>query len=304
MLSLPAAFSQDLHAFLAFPLLTLAGGVVTPASVGIGALVFASALFLASMSTRSLRKLLAARGFSTGSQFAVAKIVRYILIALGSMIAAESMGVRLDALLAASTVLAVGIGFGMQNITQNFISGLILLIEQPVRKGDFIKAGDMIGVIEDIGLRATRIVTRDEVAVIVPNSRLITEAVINHSQPTLKVRIKITVGVAYGSDVPKVRETLLKVSEADTHVLHEPKAEVRLEDFGDSALMFSLLVWIPDARLDLRVASDLRFEIEEAFREEKIEIPFPQRDLHLRTTLPAAAELDRKSMLPPQKPTS
>ncbi|MEO7113495.1 MAG: mechanosensitive ion channel domain-containing protein [Polyangiaceae bacterium] len=302
MLSLPPAFSEHLHAFLAFPLLTLAGGVVTPASVGVGVIVFASALFLASMSTRSLRKLLAARGFSTGSQFAVAKIVRYILIALGSMIAAESMGVRLDALLAASTVLAVGIGFGMQNITQNFISGLILLIEQPVRKGDFIKAGEMIGVIEDIGLRATRIVTRDEVAVIVPNSLLITEAVINHSQPTLKVRIKINIGVAYGSDLPKVRETLLRVSETDTHVLHDPKAEVRFEDFGDSALMFSLLVWIPDARLDLRVASDLRFEIDEAFREEKIEIPFPQRDLHLRTTLPAAAELDRRSMLPKEKP--
>ncbi len=283
LLTLPPAFSQDLHAFLSFPLLTLAGGAVTPASIGVGGAVFASALFIASMTTRSLRKLLAARGFSTGSQFAVAKIVRYILIALGSMIAAESMGVKLDALLAASTVLAVGIGFGMQNITQNFISGLILLIEQPVRKGDFIKAGDTVGVIEDIGLRATRIVTRDEVALIVPNSRLITEAVVNHSQPTLKVRIKITVGVAYGSDVPKVRETLLKVTENDTHVLHEPKAEVRLEDFGDSALQFSLLVWIPDARLDLRVASDLRFEIEEAFREAKIEIPFPQRDVHLRS---------------------
>jgi small-conductance mechanosensitive channel len=97
------------------------------------------------------------------------------------------------------------------------------------------------------------------------------------------VRIKINVGVAYGSDVPKVRETLLKVTESDTHVLHDPKAEVRLEDFGDSALQFSLLVWIPDARLDLRVASDLRFEIEEAFREANIELPFPQRDIHIRS---------------------
>jgi len=286
---LTSAIPQDLHGFLSFPLLTLAGGTVTPASIGMGVFIFAAALFIAGFATRSLRRVLAARGFSTGAQFAVTKIVRYGLIAVGAMIATESMGVRLDALLAASTVLAVGIGFGMQNITQNFISGLILLIEQPVRKGDFIKAGDMVGVIEDIGLRATRIVTRDEVAVIVPNSRLITEPVINHSQPTLKVRIKINVGVAYGSDVPKVRETLLQVSEADTHVLHDPKAEVRLEDFGESALQFSLLVWIPDARLDLRVASNLRFEIEEAFRNAKIEIPFPQRDIHLRTTPDTAA---------------
>jgi small-conductance mechanosensitive channel len=294
ILSLPSVFHEDLHAILSFPLLTLAGGTVTPASIGVGIVVFAGALFIASMVTRSLRKLLAARGFSTGSQFAVAKIVRYVLIAIGAMIAAESMGVRLDALLAASTVLAVGIGFGMQNITQNFISGLILLVEQPVRKGDFIKAGDMVGVIEDIGLRATRIVTRDEVAVIVPNSRLITEAVVNHSRPTLKVRIKINVGVAYGSDVPKVRETLLKVTEADTHILHEPKAEVRFEDFGDSALMFSLLVWIPDARLDLRVASNLRFEIEEAFRENQIELPFPQRDIHIRSLPPIEKPAEQK----------
>ncbi|HEX7665388.1 MAG TPA: mechanosensitive ion channel domain-containing protein, partial [Polyangiaceae bacterium] len=207
---------------------------------------------------------------------------RYGFFTVGAMMAAESMGIRLDALLAASTVVAVGIGFGMQNITQNFISGLILLIEQPVRKGDFIKAGDTIGIIEDIGLRATRIVTRDEVAIIVPNSLLITERVVNHSQPTLKIRIKITVGVAYGSDVPLVRETLLAVTEEDPNVLHDPPAEVRLEDFGDSALQFSLLVWIPDARLDLRVSSNLRFEIEEAFREKKIEIPFPQREIMFR----------------------
>ncbi|MGH7327652.1 MAG: mechanosensitive ion channel family protein, partial [Polyangiaceae bacterium] len=200
--------------------MTVSGGTVTLASIGIGVLVFVCVVFLSGFFTRSLRRVLETRGFSHGAQFAVAKIVRYVLIGLGALIASESMGIHLDALLAASTVLAVGIGFGMQNITQNFISGLILLIEQPVRKGDFVKAGDTVGVIDDIGLRATTIVTRDEVTMIVPNSMLITERVTNHSQPTLKVRIKITVGVAYGSDVSKVRETLLGVTESDSHVLH------------------------------------------------------------------------------------
>ena len=282
-MSLTPAIPDNVKVFLSYPLVTLSGGTVTPASIAIGIAVFVSTVFLAGFATRSLRRMLQTRGFSSGSQFAVEKIVRYALIALGALMATESMGIRLDALLAASTVLAVGIGFGMQNITQNFISGLILLIEQPVRKGDFVKAGDTVGVIDDIGLRATTIVTRDEVTIIVPNSVLITEQVINHSQPTLKVRIKINVGVAYGSDVTKVRETLLGVTEADTHVLHDPPPEVRFEDFADSALLFSLLVWIPDARLDMRVASDLRFEIEEAFRKENIEIPFPQRDIHVRT---------------------
>lgn len=282
-MTLTPAIPENVKVFLSYPLLTVSGGTVTPASVGVGVLVFVSFVFVAGFLTRQIRRLLEVRGFSHGAQFAVAKIIRYAMIALGAMIATESMGIRLDALLAASTVLAVGIGFGMQNITQNFISGLILLIEQPVRKGDFIKAGDTVGVIDDIGLRATRVVTRDEVTIIVPNSMLITERVTNHSQPTLKVRIVIKVGVAYGSDVPKVRETLLRVTEADTHVLHDPPPEVRLEDFADSALLFSLLVWIPDARLDLRVASDLRFEIEEAFRKENIEIPFPQQDIHVRS---------------------
>lgn len=287
-MSLMPAVPTNLKTFLSYPLMTVSGGAVTPASIGIGVLVFVSAVFVAGFLTRSLRRLLEARGFSHGAQFAVAKIVRYALIGIGAMIATESMGIRLDALLAASTVLAVGIGFGMQNITQNFISGLILLIEQPVRKGDFVKAGDTVGVIDDIGLRATTIITRDEVTMIVPNSMLITEPVINHSQPTLKVRIKITVGVAYGSDISKVRETLLGITESDTHILHDPPAEVRLEDFADSALLFSLLVWIPDARLDLRVASDLRFEIEEAFRKQNIEIPFPQRDIRMRTPVEIA----------------
>lgn len=282
-MALTLAIPHDVHEFLAFPLLTLSNGTVTPASIGVGLAIFLAALVIASFASRWLRAILRARGFSHGAEFAVAKIVRYVVFAIGAMMAAESMGIRLDALLAASTVVAVGIGFGLQNITQNFISGLILLIEQPVRKGDFIKAGDTVGIIDDIGLRATRIVTRDEVAIIVPNSLLVTERVVNHSQPTLKIRIQVHVGVAYGSNVPLVRETLLKVTECDSNVLHDPPAEVRLDDFADSALMFSLLVWIPDARLDLRVASNLRFEIEEAFREAKIEIPFPQRDVNIRS---------------------
>ena len=287
-MSFAPTLPTNLKTFLAYPLMTVSGGTVTPASIGIGVLVFVSTVFVSGFLTRSLRRLLESRGFSHGAQFAIAKIVRYGLIGVGATIATESMGIRLDALLAASTVLAVGIGFGMQNITQNFISGLILLIEQPVRKGDFVRAGDTTGVIDDIGLRATTIVTRDEVTIIIPNSVLITENVTNHSQPTLKVRITIKVGVAYGCDVAKVRETLLAITEADTHVLHDPPPEVRLEDFADSALLFSLLVWIPDARLDMRVASDLRFEIEEAFRKHNIEIPFPQRDIRLRTPIEIA----------------
>jgi small-conductance mechanosensitive channel len=183
---------------------------------------------------------------------------------------------------AASAVLLVGIGFGLQNIAQNFICGIILLIERPVSQGDFVQVGKAFGSVVDVGLRATHVVTRDEVTIIVPNSELITGQVINHSVPTTRRRIAIEVGAAYGTDTQLVKQTLLDVAGAETQVLKEPKAEVRFEAFGDSALQFSLLVWIQVPHADLRIASNLRFAIDAAFRAAQITIPFPQREVHLR----------------------
>ena len=206
-----------------------------------------------------------------------------MLTLVGLFVAIDSIGLSLSAVLAASTVLLVGIGFGLQNIAQNFISGLIVLFEQPVRPGDFIKVGDAYGVVAAIGLRATRVVTRDQVTIIVPNSELVSTQVVNHSIPTANLRIAIAVGVAYGTDAELVRKTLLAVPAGYAQVLAEPKPEVRFEDFGDSSLSFSLLVWIADPGEDRRVSSELRFEIERRFRAAGIEIPFPQRDLHIRS---------------------
>jgi len=152
-----------------------------------------------------------------------------------------------------------------------------------VRQGDFIKVGDAFGVVQDIGLRATQVVTRDQVTIIVPNSELVSSQVINHSKPTLNLRVAVQVGVAYGSDVPLVRETLLAIARENEQVLREPEPEVRFESFGESSLDFALLVWIADPRLDLRISSSLRYAIDAAFRAAHIELPFPQRDLHVRS---------------------
>jgi small-conductance mechanosensitive channel len=271
-----------LRQFLATPLITLSGGAITPGSLIVGGLVIIGSVALARFVGRWIRRILAARGHSQGAQFAVAKIVGYSIILIGTLSAVSSMGLKLDAVLAASAVLLVGIGFGLQNIAQNFISGIILLIEQPVSKGDFIKVRDALGEVEDIGLRATTIVTRDEVTIIVPNSELITEAVVNHSRPTHNLRVKINVSVAYGTNTQDVREILMRIAKAEPRVLLTPTPEVRLDDFAESALAFALLVWIGSPRDDLRIASSLRFEIDAAFREAKIEIPFPQRELRLR----------------------
>jgi potassium efflux system protein len=207
--------------------------------------------------------------------------VRYAVFLIGLVIAVDSIGLKLDALLTASAALLVGIGFGLQSIAQNFISGLILLIERPVGKGDFVQIGDASGVVLDIGLRATLVVTRDEVTIIVPNSQLITGQVMNHSIPTTRKRTLVEVGVAYGTDTALVERVLLEVAHASEHVLKEPAPEVRFESFGDSSLQFGLLFWIADPREDRRVASRLRFAIDHAFRDKKIEIPFPQREVRL-----------------------
>jgi potassium efflux system protein len=274
---------NDLKEFLDRKLLSVAGAPITPGSLLVGSAVIFFAFAVANLLAFSVRRVLRARGTAQGVQFAVAKIVRYTVTAVGLLGAVNAMGFRLDALLAASAVLAVGIGFGLQNIAQNFISGIILLLEQPVRHGDFVRVGGTLGTVEDIGLRATHIITRDEVTMIVPNSALITAEVVNHSRPTTSLRIRVTVGVAYGTETDKVRSVLLDVARTTEGVLATPPAEVRLEDFADSAMLFALFCWIPNARDDLRVSSAIRFAIEKAFRQAAIVMPFPQREVHVKS---------------------
>lgn len=266
------------------PLVRLAGGPITMVSLATGFLIFVAAYVLAGLADRGVHRLLDRKDVAHGARFAIAKMVRYVVLLLGATSALTSIGVRLDALLAASTVVLVGLGFGLQNIAQNFVSGLILLVERPVSRGDFVRIGDTLGTVVDIGMRATRVVTRDEVTIIVPNSELVTARVINHSVPTTNLRIAVKVGVAYGTDLDRVRDVLQRVASNDADLLREPAAEVRFDAFGDSSLDFSLLVWIGNPREDLRTASRLRFAIEAAFRAAKIAIPFPQRDIHVHST--------------------
>jgi small-conductance mechanosensitive channel len=274
---------DDIKGILDHRLLSIGGATVSIGSLLVGGGIVFVAIVIANLLAFSTRRFLRARGAEQGAQFALAKIVRYSIITVGLVAGCNTMGLRLDALLAASAVVAVGIGFGLQNIAQNFVSGLILLIERPVRHGDFVRVGGTLGTVDDIGLRATHIVTRDEVTIIVPNSALVTAEVVNHSRPTTNLRIRVGVGVAYGSNTAAVREVLLAIAKSEPMVLAEPKPDVRLEDFGESALTFALLCWIEHARDDLRVSSALRFAIDAAFRREKIEIPFPQRELRLRS---------------------
>ncbi len=274
---------RDLELILQYPLVRFSGGALTLSGILGATAIIVISFFFARLAAGGMGSVLRRRNLSPGVQFAGRKIVRYCVVVIGILVAINSLGLNLSAVFAASAVLLVGIGFGLQNIAQNFISGLIILIEQPIRQGDFIKAGDTYGTVDDIGLRATRVITRDQVTVIIPNSQLITAPVVNHSAPTSQLRVRVQLGVAYGSDTSNVSQVLLRVASENPRILKEPRAEVRFDSFGNSALEFSLLAWIANARDDLRITSELRFAIEAAFREAGIEIPFPQRGIHLRS---------------------
>ncbi|MCA9604572.1 MAG: mechanosensitive ion channel [Myxococcales bacterium] len=272
------------------PLFRLGDSPVTVLSV----IILSVTVLVSAIGARALRAGLVRvlrRGGATdeGRAYSIGRIVEYLVFTGGILIGLENVGVSLTALAAVGAVLSVGIGFGLQNIAQNFISGVILLIERPVSQGDVIQVGENLGRVEEIGLRATRVLTFDGISVLVPNSRLISEDVRNLQLPTSRNRLRVGVGVAYGSDLSLVRKILGEVAGADRRVLTEPAPRVFFQSFGDSSLDFELAVWIDDAWARPIVASDLRFAIDAAFRRHGVTIPFPQRDLHLVSGLPGRA---------------
>jgi small-conductance mechanosensitive channel len=236
---------------------------------------------IASLVSRSVDRILEARGLDRGMRFSAGKITRYIVVTIGVFVALGSMGVDTSAIMGAGAVLLVGIGFGLQKLAENFISGLLLLVERPVRKGDFLEVAGVKGTVEDIGLRATTVISRDGVTVIVPNANLITAVVVNHTVPTRSCRLWVKFGVAYGTDLDLVVRVVKQVANAERAINKDPAPEVRHLGFGESALQLALVVWIEDARDELIVLSNVYFALDRAFREHHIVVPFPQRDVHL-----------------------
>ena len=221
------------------------------------------------------------RELDSGVSGSISAAARYLILVVGFFVTFETLGISFSSLAALSAVLMVGIGFGLQNIAQNFISGLIILFERPIKLGDMVTVKGISGKVQKIGARSTVIRTRDDVTIIVPNSQFISEQVINDSFSGEKIRLRLDVSVAYGSDTEKVRKTLLEVAGAHPKILKNPFPKVFFESFGDSSLDFALMIWSSDLWNTFETLSDLRFEVDRIFRDRNITIPFPQRDLHL-----------------------
>ncbi|MBY0385509.1 mechanosensitive ion channel [bacterium] len=232
---------------------------------------------------RALHRALMKKDFDPGAKASIERFARYGVFTIGIIITLSYVGVNLRTLETFGAVLGVGIGFGLQNITQNFISGLILLTERPIKRGDLVVIDGVAGRVLDIRARSTLVLTRDDVVIIVPNSEFITKQVINQSFSGEKIRYAINVGVAYGSDTEKVKSVLLAAAQSHPQVLKTPPPSVQFKDFGASSLDFIVQVWLSELWFHEIILSEIRFEIEQQFSKNNIEIPFQQMDIHVRT---------------------
>jgi small-conductance mechanosensitive channel len=249
----------------------------------LGALLFGLILLVRAFIDIFKDRVLSIAGLNRGAQEAIAVIVQYTLIFIGTLVLLQIWGLDLSSLTILASALSIGLGIGLQNIAKNFGSGLILVFERPIQVGDFIEVGDLNGTVERIGARSTEIRTLDRVSIIVPNSRFLDSEVINWSHGNPISRLHLPLGVAYGSDPQQVRTVLIEAASAHPKVLASPAPSLLFKGFGDSSLDFELLIWTAEPDKQFLLKSDLYFLIYEVLNQNQIEIPFPQRDLHLRS---------------------
>ncbi|MGA1198592.1 MAG: mechanosensitive ion channel family protein [Candidatus Latescibacterota bacterium] len=276
--------------------LTIFGFLTEPFRIGIGSkemnllmlimacLIFVGTIVFSRLLTRFLKRTIFVRAnINVGVQASIARVLHYIMMAIGVLISLDYIGFDLTALTALGAVLGVGIGFGLQNLANNFISGLVLLFERPIQVGDFLEVSGVLGTVQAVNARSTTVDTQDHIAIIVPNSHFVSQSVTNWSYRDTKTRIHVRVHVALMSDPKMVEATLLEVARSHDSVLSHPEPRVQFLSFGESALQFDLLVWIENPPQQFFVRSDLNFAIADIFKQRGIEIPFPQRDLHVRS---------------------
>ncbi len=244
-------------------------------------------------------KLLADSGMNVGLQHSITMISVYAVWAFGIMLCLHTFGVGTTTLALAFGALGIGLGFGLQNIFNNFISGIILLFERPIQVGDDIEINGTWATVKKINVRATVVETYDNASIIIPNSEFISSQVTNWSFNDKRLRRSIDVGVAYGSDIEQVRKTMLEIADRTKKVFKQPKPDVIFRDFGDSALVFRLRVWT-DIENIFKVETAIRFEIDRLFKEKGIVIAFPQRDVHLFNE--EAPQADGAMVLEEKKP--
>jgi len=283
---------SDLSAILDYHLFSIGNQPITPAQL----IVLVFALVATAVVARVLRATIERRlqRVELSQRYVIARITHYTVWVAGFFISLRLVNIDLTALTILVGALGLGVGLGLQNVVGNFMAGLVLLFERPVRVNDRVTVDDIEGNVSAINFRATTIQTNDNITMVVPNSRFVDSAFVNWSHSDPKIRIHVAVGVAYGSDVEVVTRALLEVADREPLVLREPEPEVFFREFGDSSLNFELLAWIDKPPQHFRVRSRLNYAIDAAFRREGVTIPFPQRDLHVKSIAPPVRDAARE----------
>ncbi len=276
---------QLLDSLGALPILKLGGHQLTLGTLIFLLILFVLLVFLTGRFRRLLvRRLLSRSRLDASAREAIGSLFYYGVIAVGALMILQTAGIDVTTLNVVAGAFGIGVGFGLQNIASNLVSGLIILIERPVKIGDRIEVGAVEGDVVEIRARSTTVVTNDNIAIIIPNSKLISENVVNWSYNDAKVRFNIPVTVAYDSDVRLVEQTLLEVAAENPDVLKDPAPGVRFMAFGDNGLKFELRAWSTTLMHRRgKLVSSINFAIYNRFRQRGIEMPFPQRGIHIRS---------------------
>lgn len=277
-------FLNAIQNFLDRNLLTIGGEDVTILKIIIFIAILAFFLFLGSYARKFLHgKFLKRFQIDPGLQYTLARISQYLIVFIGVFLSLQFVGINLTSLAFIVGFLSVGIGFGLQNITANFISGLIIMFERPIAVGDRVDVGGIEGDVIEINIRSTKIRTLNDISIIVPNTQFVENNVINYSHGAPTFRLDVSVGVAYSSNLDIVLKALGEVAEEHPKVMKIPKHQVHLIEFGDSSWDMELRVWIPNVKDRYTLRNEFHQAIVRKFDEYDIEIPFPQRDLHVRS---------------------
>jgi small-conductance mechanosensitive channel len=263
--------------------LSLGEVTLTPAAIISFFIILALGYFLTIFVQKIIQKsILPKTKLDQGSKNALISGVGYLGYTIAAIVALSSTGFNLSSIAIVAGALSVGIGFGLQTIVSNFVSGIILLVERPIKEGDWIEASGFSGTVRKISVRSTQIETFDRAMVVVPNAELIAGSVLNWTHSNETGRARVSVGVSYDSDPKKIEKLLLKIGKSHEMALDDPKPFVRFQGFGDSSIDFDLIVYVKDKNYMFQVRSELHFQIFDLFKKEGIEIPFPQRDLNIK----------------------
>lgn len=257
---------------------------VSASSLFVGVLVVVVTFFAARWTSALIERRMQKRlHIDAGLRYTICRLVKYVVVTIGLLVALkQAFAIDLTSIAVIFTALSVGIGFGLQYLASDIASGFILLFERPIRIGDRITIGDDEGDVQSINLRTTIVTTNDRIAIIVPNSKLVSQRVVNWSYGDPRARIAIPIGVADDSDIQLVTDTLIEAAQNIDNVLKEPPPRVQFLKFGDYSLDFRLLVWTNQPRRHVQIRSDINYRIAELFRERSIRIPYPTQEFLLK----------------------